>query len=116
MTVAADAAASSADGLALADHLGWEHFSVIGISFGGIPSLVQARMLQSASLRLRDTASAWLTISFNIAIAGGAFVGGVVLDRLSLDALPWVLVATVAVTLVWVLSTDRVRIRRAAHP
>ena len=38
-----------------------------GASFGGIPSLIQARMLQSASLRLRDTASAWLTIAFNSA-------------------------------------------------
>ena len=36
-----------------------------GVFFGGIPSLIQARMLQSASLRIRDTASAWLTIAFN---------------------------------------------------
>ena len=87
-----------------------------GVFFGGIPSLIQARMLQSASLRLRDTASAWLTISFNIAIAGGALVGGVVLDQLGVAALPWVLVAGVALALAWVLSTDRVRVRAAAHP
>jgi MFS transporter, DHA1 family, inner membrane transport protein len=86
-----------------------------GVFFGGIPSLVQARMLQSASLRIRDTASAWLTISFNIAIAGGALVGGVVLDVLGVAALPWVLVIGVAVALAFVLSTDRARIRAAAH-
>ena len=87
-----------------------------GVFFGGIPSLVQARMLQSASLRLRDTASAWLTISFNIAIAGGALVGGFVLDGLGVAALPWVLVVAVAVALVFVLITDGARTRAAAHP
>jgi DHA1 family inner membrane transport protein len=87
-----------------------------GVFFGGIPSLMQARALQSASLRLRDTASAWLTISFNIGIAGGALVGGVVLDRLSVVALPWVLVGGVASALAFVLATDGVRVRRAAHP
>lgn len=86
-----------------------------GVFFGGIPSLVQARMLQSASLRLRDTASAWLTISFNIAIAGGALLGGLVLDGLGVAALPWVLVGGVALTLVFVLATDARRIAARAH-
>ncbi|HEV7741896.1 MAG TPA: MFS transporter [Pseudolysinimonas sp.] len=87
-----------------------------GVFFGGIPSLIQARMLQSASLRIRDTASAWLTISFNIAIAGGALVGGFVLDGIGVAALPWVLVGGVAATLVFVLVTDGARLRAAAHP
>jgi predicted MFS family arabinose efflux permease len=87
-----------------------------GVFFGGIPSLIQARMLQSASLRIRDTASAWLTISFNVAIAGGALVGGFVLDQFGVMLLPWVLVAGVATTLVFVLSTDGARLRAAAHP
>lgn len=82
--------------------------------FGGLPSLIQARMLQSASLRLRDTASAWLTISFNIAIAGGALIGGVVLDELGVAALPWGLVVLVGVALVFVLVTDGARVRRSA--
>jgi MFS transporter, DHA1 family, inner membrane transport protein len=87
-----------------------------GICFGGIPSLVQARMLQSASLRLRDTASAWLTISFNIAIAGGALIGGVVLDGLGVVALPWGLIVGISLALLFVLLTDRRRIAAAAHP
>jgi DHA1 family inner membrane transport protein len=86
-----------------------------GVFFGGIPSLVQTRMLQSASVRLRDTASAWLTISFNIGIAGGALLGGVVLDKVSVTALPWVLTGLVTAALVFVLSTDRARLRVAAH-
>lgn len=93
----------------LAGGVGW------GVFFGGLPSLIQARMLHSASLRLRDTASAWLTISFNIAIAGGALLGGVVLDTVGVAALPWGLVAGVAITLLFVLATDRARLRAAAH-
>lgn len=85
-----------------------------GLFFGGLPSLVQARMLHSASLRLRDTASAWLRLSFNVAIAGGALLGGVVLDRVGVEALPWGLVAGVAITLVFALATDRARVRAAA--
>jgi DHA1 family inner membrane transport protein len=86
-----------------------------GVFFGGIPSLVQTRMLQSASVRLRDTASAWLTISFNIGIAGGALLGGVVLDKVSVAALPWVLTGLIAAALVFILATDRARLAAAAH-
>ena len=86
-----------------------------GAFFGGLPSLIQTRLLHSASLRLRDTASAWLTLSFNIAIGGGALLGGVVLDGIGITALPWVLVAGVALTLVFVVVTDPVRLRTGAH-
>jgi predicted MFS family arabinose efflux permease len=85
-----------------------------GMFFGGLPSLMQARMLHSASLRLRDTASAWLTISFNVAIAGGALLGGVVLDRAGVAALPWGLVIGMTIALAFVLATDRARLRASA--
>ena len=61
-----------------------------------------SRLLHSASVRLRDTASAWLTISFNIAIAAGALIGGFVLEGVGITALPWLLVGGVAATLVFV--------------
>ncbi len=85
-----------------------------GVFFGGLPSLMQTRMLHSASLRLRDTASAWLTISFNVAIAGGALLGGVVLDRVGVAALPWGLVGGLVIALAFVVATDRVRMRSGA--
>jgi predicted MFS family arabinose efflux permease len=85
-----------------------------GSFFGGLPSLIQARLLHSASLRLRDTGSAWLTISFNIAIAAGALLGGLVLDTIGITWLPWMLVGLVGAALVFVLATDRVRLRSAA--
>jgi predicted MFS family arabinose efflux permease len=83
------------------------------ICFGGLPSLFQTRMLHAASLRMRDTASAWLTIAFNLAIGLGALVGGGLLDTLGIVSLPWAQVALIAVALAFVLTTDRRRI--AAH-
>ena len=67
---------------------------VIGLAiwaaaFGGIPSLLQSRMMHSVSARLRDTASAWVTISFNLAIGSGALLGGVLLDHLGIQVLPF---------------------------
>jgi MFS transporter, DHA1 family, inner membrane transport protein len=86
-----------------------------GMFFGGLPSLIQARLLNSASLRLRDTGSAWLTISFNLAIAAGALVGGFVLESIGVATLPWVMIGIVAAALVFVILTDRARLRSAAH-
>lgn len=85
-----------------------------GAFFGGLPSLIQARLLHGASLRLRDTGSAWLTISFNVAIAAGALLGGFVLEGIGIVALPWVLAGLVGAALVFVLATDRARLRSAA--
>lgn len=84
------------------------------IFFGGLPALFHARNLHSSSLRIRDQAAAWLTISFNIAIGGGALLGGIVLDGFGIGMLPWVEVGLVFAALVFVLSTDRIRMR--AHP
>ncbi|CAN5129455.1 MFS transporter [soil metagenome] len=66
-----------------------------GAAFGGLPALFQARMLHTASPRLRDFGSALFTTSFNIAIGVGALVGGVLIDAVGLAVLPYVLVALV---------------------
>ena len=87
---------------------------VWSIAFGGLPSLLQTRMLHSSSLRVRDTASAWTTISFNVAIGGGALFGGALLDGFGIQVLPWAAVALVLVGVAFVLATDRRRI--ALHP
>lgn len=64
--------------------------TVLGFAFGGVPALLQARMLRAASARLRDVGAAGFTTSFNLSIAGGAFVGGIVLDRVGVGTLPFV--------------------------
>jgi predicted MFS family arabinose efflux permease len=78
-----------------------------GIGWGGIPSLLQTRMMHGVSLRLRDTAAAWTTIAFNLAIGGGALVGGLELDHLGVRSLPWGEVLLVSVAVVVVIVTDR---------
>ncbi len=86
---------------------------VWSVFFGGMPSLLHSRVLHSASERIRDLAAAWLTTAFNIAIGGGALIGGILLDNLGIRVLPWVAAAAVAAGLAFVLSTDRARM--AAH-
>lgn len=83
-------------------------------AFGGLPALFQTRALHAASARVRDLTGAIVTTGFNSAIGLGALLGGVVLDNLGLDLVPWVGAAIVAVGFAWVLATDPVRIR--LHP
>jgi DHA1 family inner membrane transport protein len=89
--------------------------TVLGFAFGGIPALLQARMLRAASPRLRDLAAAGFTTSFNISIAGGALLGGVILDRVGVGVLPYVEAALMGAGLVLVLLGDVWLRRRAAH-
>jgi predicted MFS family arabinose efflux permease len=88
--------------------------AVWSASFGGIPSLLQSRMMHSVSARLRDTASAWVTISFNLAIGSGALLGGVLLDHLGIRVLPFAEVALILAAIVFIVATDRRRI--GLHP
>jgi predicted MFS family arabinose efflux permease len=83
-------------------------------AFGGIPSLLQSRMMHSVSARLRDTASAWVTISFNLAIGSGALLGGVLLDHLGIHVLPVAEAVLVLAAIAFIVATDRRRI--SLHP
>ena len=47
-------------------------FVLWGLAFGMLPPLLQTRLLRTASLRIRDTASAIYTTAFNAGIGGGA--------------------------------------------
>jgi len=84
------------------------------IFFGGIPALMHARVLHSASDRIRDLAAASLTTAFNLAIGAGALLGGLLLDGFGLALLPWVAAALYAAALVFIVATDRRR--EAVHP
>jgi len=66
---------------------------------GGVPVIFQARLLQTASLALRDIAAAWITVSFNIGIGGGALLGGIVIGVWSVAALPVVTVVCLLASL-----------------
>ncbi|MGN6327294.1 MFS transporter [Pseudolysinimonas sp.] len=84
------------------------------IAVGGVGPLLQSRMMHGTSQRLRDIGSAWVTISFNVAIGGGALLGGVLLDGWGIGSLPFATAALLAAGLVFMLATDRFRIAR--HP
>lgn len=87
---------------------------VWGVAFGGIPALLQTRLLHVASPRIRDVGAALLTTSFNIGIGGGALVGGVLLDRAGILVLPVVEAVVVALALVLLVIVDGRRARGAA--
>jgi predicted MFS family arabinose efflux permease len=74
--------------------------------FGGIPALMHARVMASASPRIRDQASAFLTISFNVGIGGGALLGGILIDGLGIRTLPWGEVAFLSVAVLFVIGTN----------
>ena len=56
-------------------------------AFGGIPALLQLRLLRAASVRLRDFASAMLVTAFNLGIGGGALIGALLYDVSGVRAL-----------------------------
>jgi DHA1 family inner membrane transport protein len=90
-----------------------------GVAFGGILPLLQTRMMHAASLRVRDVAASWTTISFNFSIGAGAFIGGVLLDRFGIAVLPWAEFAVMSAGVVFVIVTDSTEsgvIRMATHP
>jgi len=67
----------------------WLLSSLLGAVFGGVPVMLQTRMMIVASPLMRNVAAALQTTAFNVGIGGGAFMGGVVIDRLALDVLPF---------------------------
>jgi predicted MFS family arabinose efflux permease len=89
---------------------------VWGIAFGGLPAMLQTRMLHTASARLRDMAAALFTTSFNFAIGFGAFVGGLVLDQVGVIRLPFVDVVIITVGVAFMLASNVWLAARAKRP
>ncbi|WP_247046323.1 MFS transporter [Arthrobacter rhizosphaerae] len=67
----------------------WILLILMGAVFGGIPIMLQTRMMWTASPRARSIAAALQTTAFNVGIGSGAFMGGVVLERSTAEALPF---------------------------
>ena len=99
----------SIPGVAIAAMIVWPLF------FGGIPALMHARVLGAASPRIRDQAAAFLTISFNIGIGGGALLGGLLVDGLGIGTVPWGEAAFLVVAMAFVIGT-LVYASRTARP
>jgi predicted MFS family arabinose efflux permease len=63
--------------------------AVWGLAFGGAPTLLQTTLIDASGAANADVASSVQTTVYNAGIAGGSFVGGVVLDTGGAGALPW---------------------------
>ena len=88
-------------------------FVIWGTAFGGIPAMLQTRMLHTASFRTRDLAAALQTTAFNVGIGGGALVGGLLLDSRGIASLPGTLVLFAGVAFILMVGTDALRTARA---
>ena len=86
---------------------------VWGAAFGGIPTLLQTRLLHTASARVRDVGAALLTTAFNVGIGGGAAIGGALFVVLPTPALAIVQAAIIGFGLALLVVVDLVRARRA---
>ena len=91
-------------------------FTVWGAAFGGVPALLQTRMMRTASPRTRDVAGALQTTAFNVGIGGGALLGSVLLDTAGLGSLPVAMILFLAVGLALAFAPElrRLGVRRVA--
>jgi predicted MFS family arabinose efflux permease len=89
-------------------------FIAWGIAFGLIPPLLQTRVLQTASTRMRDLASALYTTAFNAGIGGGALAGALIYDGAGLIWLPISYAIIAVIAIVAVLAAARIAARHSA--
>ena len=78
-----------------------------GLTFGGAPTLLQTALADSAG-DAADVAQSMLVTVFNIAVAGGGLLGGMLLERLGSASLPWAsaALAVLGLSVVWLARTD----------
>lgn len=84
-------------------------FALWTLAFGCLPPLLQTRLLQAASARFRDTASALYTTAFNVGIGGGAVVGGAIYAVWGIGAVPWAALIVLVISVVMLVVASRVR-------
>ncbi|MFD1714604.1 MFS transporter [Amnibacterium flavum] len=99
-------------GLAVFAGVPWAVIALLifwGILQGFVAPLYQTHMMQIASLRVRDNASAWMTTAFNVGIGGGALVGALILGSLGLETLPWIGAVTMLVGVVIAVVMEATR-------
>lgn len=81
-----------------------------GLTFGGAPTLLQTALADNAG-EAADVAQSMLVTVFNLAVAGGGVVGGILLERQGAASLPWALVALalLALAVAWSARTHAFR-------
>ncbi|MCJ2138747.1 MFS transporter [Methylobacterium sp. E-066] len=84
---------------------------VWGLTFGGAPTLLQTALADSAGEQADVVQSIFVTV-FNLAVAGGGVVGGLVVDWAGAELLPWTLLplAILALAATWRATTHGFRV------
>lgn len=84
------------------------YFSVVlwGLTFGGAGTLLQTASADAAG-EGADVAQSMIVTVWNLAVAGGGVVGGVLLSRVGVGSFPWVLVALLGMALALTWRADR---------
>ncbi|GAA2778378.1 MFS transporter [Streptomyces rameus] len=75
----------------LADHTAFVYVAAVlwGLGWGGVPTLLQTAAGEAGGETAADAAQAMLVTLWNVAMAGGGVIGGVLLDLSGSDSLPW---------------------------
>ncbi|MFI6318087.1 MFS transporter [Nonomuraea sp. NPDC050556] len=79
--------------------------AIWGLAFGGIPTLLQTALVDAAGPGNADVATAMQTTVYNLGIAAGSLVGGLVLEGAGPAALPWTALPLLAAALLTVTTT-----------
>lgn len=82
--------------------------AIWGLAFGGAGAMFQTALLRAAGPAAGVAAAIIVTV-WNIAIAGGAFGGGLILHKLGASALPWSVLVLLIPALVIALSNRAFR-------
>lgn len=83
-----------------------------GIAFGGVPAMMQTRMMMTASPRVRGLAASLQATAFNVGIGAGAITGGVLIDTVGLGNLTFGAAALAASGLLFAVGIDLADRRR----
>ncbi|URN13942.1 MFS transporter [Streptomyces radiopugnans] len=77
-----------------------------GLGWGGVPTLLQTAV-GDAGGKAADAAQAMLVTLWNVAMAGGGIVGGVLLDVVGSESFPWAVMLLLAPVLAVVLMAHK---------
>ena len=84
-----------------------------GAAFGGVPALLQTTLIDASGPGYADLATSLQTTVYNIGIAAGSLVGGLVLQDAGAPALPWAASVLIAGALA-IVCCCRVGLRRGS--
>ncbi|MDA1680477.1 MFS transporter [Bacillus cereus group sp. TH152-1LC] len=70
-----------------------------GLTFGGAATLLQTALAQAAGEEAVDIAMPMSATVWNLAIAGGGILGGIILDTLGVTFIPWTLLIIILLAL-----------------